>query len=209
MRELGMAAMCAALAIAGGARADVVYDTLSGGVDGRLFYVGQGSALGNVTQAMGFEALGTFDLTQIDLYLTLGDQPDPTADVTLYAADGTDRPAGEIASWHLGSLTNGVNTIADVTGVSVSGGTSYYLGLSSTNAPDYSVNWNENSSGTVGPRSVNGAAPDTLAQGAFDILGAPQQAVPEPAAWALMLLGFGLAGNMLRTHRRLGRRHAA
>jgi hypothetical protein len=29
-------------------------------------------------------------------------------------------------------------------------------------------------------------------------------AVPEPGAWALMILGFGLAGGALRTRRRLG-----
>jgi hypothetical protein len=31
----------------------------------------------------------------------------------------------------------------------------------------------------------------------------PAAAVPEPAAWALMILGFGAAGTMLRTRRRL------
>lgn len=32
----------------------------------------------------------------------------------------------------------------------------------------------------------------------FTLAGAPSSAVPEPAAWAMMIVGFGLAGTMLR-----------
>ncbi|TAL35659.1 MAG: PEP-CTERM sorting domain-containing protein [Phenylobacterium sp.] len=34
-------------------------------------------------------------------------------------------------------------------------------------------------------------------------IGGIQAAVPEPATWTMMILGFGAAGAMLRTRRRL------
>jgi len=38
--------------------------------------------------------------------------------------------------------------------------------------------------------------------GADVVSGQPQGVVPEPASWAMMLFGFGLAGSVLRTQRR-------
>lgn len=51
-------------------------------------------------------------------------------------------------------------------------------------------------------------APDARYQDfvAFDnisFVGAPKRAVPEPAAWALMILGFGMAGSLFRRQRYL------
>jgi hypothetical protein len=50
--------------------------------------------------------------------------------------------------------------------------------------------------------TVNGADGDWLVNNRFnDPLAAPTSGVPEPASWALMIAGFGLAGALLRRRR--------
>lgn len=50
---------------------------------------------------------------------------------------------------------------------------------------------------------------DTLKLDNVNLAGAPMGAVPEPGAWALMILGFGGAGAVLRRRRRLAPTAAA
>jgi len=72
-------------------------------------------------------------------------------------------------------------------------------------ATDTSAVWENNAIGATGVRAYNlgsGWVPgDDGVNGAFDVLGATGAAVPEPAAWALMLVGFGLMGAGLRAYR--------
>ncbi len=65
-------------------------------------------------------------------------------------------------------------------------------GLSIASGSTFAIRWVD--------LDANGAD-DGLAIDDLSVLAAPVSAVPEPASWALMLTGFGLAGAMLRRRR--------
>ena len=67
--------------------------------------------------------------------------------------------------------------------------------------------WSSGTNSPVGMESQGGtfdnwATSDTLGEHAFTLLGEGGGAVPEPATWAMMLLGFGATGFALRRARR-------
>jgi hypothetical protein len=82
--------------------------------------------------------------------------------------------------------------------------TSDFLDFSSTTARDLvlGINGINPSLGFAfgGSRSHSGVATGNF--GADLSAGSPQGDVPEPASWALMLVGFGMAGGVMRSQRR-------
>lgn len=71
-----------------------------------------------------------------------------------------------------------------------------FLNLSNVMAGDYQLVVNGRSGG-------NGAFAGTIAFTPSDISSGPGGAIPEPATWAMMILGFGAAGYSLRRRRAL------
>lgn len=116
----------------------------------------------------------SFDHLVTSITANFGDRGlDDDGTVTLTAYNAAGALLGSISANYPSSESAG-KTLQ----LSVAGGASYFIG--STNA-----SWAPNSVG-------------------WDIADVQYiAAVPEPAAWALMILGFGAGGTMLRTRRRL------
>lgn len=85
--------------------------------------------------------------------------------------------------------------------------TTYWLGVTGTNPaePLYVMETKANNSTTL-PMGSNGGSLDNWTSGrselSFSLQGDFGSAVPEPATWAMMIMGFGAAGSMVRNARR-------
>jgi hypothetical protein len=166
------------------------------------FVTSAGSDNGPSSFAMPFTASGAYDVTQIDLglsnYSGAGD-----ADISLWTDAGGSLGV-QLGSWHVVATTPfydepAVVTISGITGVHLNAG-HYYLEADASPGNTWDVwNWNTVSSGGLILSSSYGAISGPPL-GAFDVLGT--SAVPEPAAWTVMLLGFGVLGLALRARRR-------
>ena len=88
---------------------------------------------------------------------------------------------------------------ADFASTSLAAGT-YWIGLSGTSQE---IGWSLSSAATsagfyqLNNDSLSGDLTNNL-PGAFRVLGPAGAAVPEPAAWALMIAGFGFVGGAMR-----------
>jgi hypothetical protein len=161
----------------------------------------------DMVPAMQFVSSADGDVSQIDLALSHfpvanGGGVDADADVSLWTDAGNVLGAN-LGTWHVTATTD-LNTagppitISGITGVHLTGGGVYWLQATASGAAWDAWNWN--TKGGVGNVLSNGS--NLLAgqtQGAFDVL---STAVPEPATWTVMLLGFGSLGLSLRARRR-------
>ncbi|HET6970505.1 MAG TPA: PEPxxWA-CTERM sorting domain-containing protein [Phenylobacterium sp.] len=213
-----LAGLLALAAAAGQARAATVSQTL-----GTVVQVGGGPvASGDVFASSAFA--GSADPAPFDLFNGLdGSGPDFSAGFTFnYAAPGgpvdsgllvlglydgdTAAPGDQLALFTLNGidLTSSLNAVFEATPSSNSQEVFYSLVLPSavysqlaTGAVTIGLDLKGPGLGVLGQTAHNGAVLDfaTLTVGSRDTGPSP---TPEPAAWGLMILGFGLAGAGLR-----------
>ncbi|MDB5464526.1 MAG: choice-of-anchor family protein [Phenylobacterium sp.] len=150
-----------------------------------------------VDEAMGFTAATGGNVSQIDIALQ-GFEGAGTGSVSLWTGDFS----SQLGSWSYSSLpgSGGSLTISGITGVQLAAGASYVLYATASN--DTFAVWGWNTTGATGPvyeASDNPIGVHTL--GAFDVQSDTGSAVPEPATWAMMLVGFGGLGALLRRRR--------
>jgi hypothetical protein len=172
---------------------------------------GQSQTVANMFTVSGS---GGFSVSEIDLAVAHAGGL-----ATFYASiwtDVTGSPGAQIGSdyWSLSTSAStgtccSLVSITGITGVTLTGGSSYFMVLGPLSASDNSWNlWNFNNQGATGGSqySHNGGVTwgdfgTTFGSSAFDVLGDPS--VPEPGS--LLLLGTGLIG-ILGIYRRKSKR---
>ncbi len=159
----------------------------------------------SVTQAHPFvvDGDGTFSVSEIDLAVVHDGGPN-----TFTAALWTDLnglPGSQVSgafwslSTNLTSLSGGLISIKDITGVALTGGQRYFMVLGPADLSDDSFNvWDTNNQGVMGDIAFSNDGgkhwTDEGSQvlGAFDILANGDATVPEPSP--TVLLGVALIG---------------
>jgi len=140
-------------------------------------------------------------------------QPYADFDINVFADDGSGLP-GALVAHRTGAATTaatsahdayGLQTLAfslNVTPISLTGGAHYHVEIADQGP--FNFIWDTSSDATTDAISTNtGYAHFQLAH-AFALVGeagSSTSPTPEPAAWALMIGGFGMAGAMLRRRR--------
>lgn len=205
-----LTAVCALTA--GSAQAAVIYSSFGPGgfFEQNIGFSmwGAGSAMRLETwSAMAFTSAGEADVSEISL--AIGNLfGDPAVEVSLWSKDLTT----QLGSW---SVTAPVGwdafapaKINGISGVHLSAGVEYALVAKASNTGWNFWAWGSEDAMGESQEHTDGHAFDYGygMQGAFEIQG-DATAVPEPATWALMIVGFGGAGAMIRSRR--GRRLAA
>jgi hypothetical protein len=197
------------LVAAGSAGAEILYSDFG---PGQSYNKSSGSIIGdsgslvgeNVDSnptAMGFISTSSADVSQIHITLNLfqGSSAAPEVAVSLWT-DVANAPGASLGSWDLSGLPSplnpGIETISGISGVSLNAGQSYFLEVDALNGAAYG--WNLNDTGAAGDKFVAGTDHPDSTLGAFDVIGS---AAPEPAAWAMMLVGLFGGGAVLRTGR--------
>jgi type 1 fimbria pilin len=196
-----VAALAAVCALAGGAaNAAVIYSNFGPGYafSSSLAWVAAGAASftgEDVTPGMAFSSAIDANVSEITIALA-NLAGDDFADVSLWTKD----LSVTLGTWrvdHLPGLGGGlVTTISGISGVHLDAGADYVLVVKS--ADDGFNFWNWNSTGAIGDYQVNAGGYNSGTLGAFEI---QSGAVPEAGAWALLILGFGGVGAMLRAGR--------
>jgi hypothetical protein len=206
---VAMAILLLTLVLPIASRASTIYTNLGAGSS---YYCCDGYAVNSSQQlAMAFTVPGGpgYSLTQIDIALTFADIGTNSALVQLWS-DSAGSPGVIIGAWTLGGplpeygLTTAIQssqTISGISGITLSGGTQYWLtplpGDSSTEAV-----WNTTDPSSIGitNASFDGgstwtAACDVCNRTAFAVYGDPVSAPPEvPEPSTILLLGGGLLG---------------
>jgi hypothetical protein len=206
--KMTAAAVAAVCVLAGGsAQAAVIYSSFGPGYafqqNTGFPMWGAGSAMDLETwSAMAFTSAGDADVSEISL--AIGNFfGDPTVEVSLWSKDLTI----QLGSW---SVTAPVGwdpfapaKITGISGVHLTAGAEYALVAKASNTGWNFWAWGSEDAMGESQEHTNGLAFDYGygMQGAFEVLG-DVTAVPEPATWALMIVGFGGAGAMLRGRRR-------
>jgi len=204
MKPVIAAIAIAASLTAASAHADVLFSNLGPGdsfncCNGWTVSTAASPVHADLAVGIGFVAAADGDVSQIDIALGHAGGNDASATLHLW----TSAFGSELGSWTLSNLPsfggNSLASISGITGVHLSSGASYIL-VAQANADGWQA-WNQNTTGGSGPFYTNGGGGGSNTQGAFRITGG---AIPEPAAWALMLVGFGGLGAALRRRNALG-----
>lgn len=156
----------------------------------------------DIAQARAFvvSGVGQFDVTQIDLGVLENSHSNSfTAAIWTSSSGlpGTMLWSADLTTTAAPSTCCALVSTTGITGVTLAGGTQYFMVL--TPDPNTDVAWQDNTTGVIATRyaSLDGGATwinDNLGpEAAFDVLGTPvpSPAVPEPAS--ALLLGGGLA----------------
>lgn len=175
-------ALCATAVIAAASAASAATTTLYSDLGPGQSYNGSSAWVAAPEKTMSFVAAASGSVSQIDL--ALQNFSSDSATVSLWTNSGGGLGA-ELGSWAVsgfpdfGSVSSGaLTTIAEISGIALTAGDAYSLRVASSGAA-----WNFNSQGVAAP---GGPA------GAFDVLGVA--GVPEPATWAMLILGVGMIG---------------
>jgi hypothetical protein len=203
-----VAAVAAVCALTGGAaQAAVIYSSFGPGgsfdrYSGFPVWTAASSMNLETWSAMAFTSTGDADVSQIKLAVGIF-FGDTDMEVSLWSKDlitqlGTWTITAPSA-WRRFSPT----TITGITGLHLDAGGEYALVAKATNDGDGVWAWGSEDAMGYSQEHTNGVAFDYGygMQGAFEVQG-DITAVPEPATWALMIIGFGGAGAMLRAGRR-------
>lgn len=155
-----------------------------------------------------FTATATGSLSEIDMALFGYSIPGGVNAVLMSSV--ANAPGQVLGSFALGNLPTAsgfsIANATGITGITLTAGTTYYLGAQATGGlfGNTMYGWADNTTGVsgrvselVGTRSYN-LGTDTT--GAFRLVGATSP-VPEPASWAMMLVGVGMLGYALRRRR--------
>ena len=98
-------------------------------------------------------------------------------------------------------LLQGSDSTIDITLTAVGGGTSTFSVVNPTGSNIFNIIAGAGEAYTTASFSTTGGGFDTFKQLRL-VLGSPTTAVPEPATWAMMLLGFGGIGMAMRRSRK-------
>jgi PEP-CTERM motif len=224
MKSLLLAATAAlALAAALPAAADVLYDNGPSTYKIDAIPISGANVVANsFTAAAGATATGLefvtwgAQTTSVDWQISNGDPE--KAGATVLASGTSSVTADFLGVFALATYSNTI----DIGSVALSGG-DYWLQLSGATPSQagQSIYWDTNNGpsagdwlgqGDTGPFGECGAARSCTGSESFQVLGTVPSAlpgtgggVPEPASWALMISGFGLAGAAMRRRRSLAR----
>lgn len=204
MRLIGLACFAAMTALGAlSANAAVIFSNI--GPSGTIFSNSGLGIFNEQSPAFGFTSHGNFDVTQIDIGFFSPSAQSAIASLWTYENGGL---GTQLGSWSF-TGTQTLNpvipvSITGITNVSVFENETYFLRLASDVGRDLAGPWVWNDQGVGGllfnPGYVDPAA--FISQhGAFAVFG-DASGVPEPATWAMMLMGFGFIGGALRMARR-------
>lgn len=190
------------LFLCAGAPADTIFNDFGSGdssqlqsycVDGAVpaLICSSGLSAGNpLAPAALFTSPGDYDLTQLDLGLNYNGTGTNSAVISLFT-DAGGAPGALLDSWDVSDQPANsppVTTMSGITGIVLNSGDSYFLEVS-PGASDTQDNWNFNDTGATGPVfDPPFGATETLP--AFDVLGTPLAATPEPGSLAICAAGL-------------------
>lgn len=199
------------------AHADVIYSNFSVAALGNIAWsiAGESSPSGYQSVATGFTSAGNYSLDSISVVLdgTSGcssfDCASNLLSVSLWTGAGNLLDA-ELGGWVINQPVNGVNTVS-VSGVALISGSDYYLKLQTLGGPTASLGWTLNTQNLSTPVLLDhhpflcfGCFPLVINAigGAFELHGTVA-VVPEPGSYALILVGLGIVGGIVRRKRYL------
>jgi hypothetical protein len=202
------AALSLVLGMSGAASAAVLYD--NGPIDANTdaFTLGYGYKVSN-----SFTLAQNSTVTGVDfgVWTGIGDTV-KTVQWSILSTPDVFPASGSVAN-----VTHGVGTTNswgyqiskdhfDTGSINLAAGTYYLVMQSATTASGNPVYWDENNGPSYASHSALGNLanydrPNTTGSESFQILGT-SGAVPEPATWAMSLIGVGAIGGALRTRRR-------
>lgn len=202
-RLAAAAGLAMALGVGGADASTTFFSDLAGGSYNPTssWYVAGSTSTVEFTPAMGFTSAFSGEVTQIDAALG-AILSSGTITVSLWTDSGSGLGT-ELGHWIVSPYgESGTSSTAlvniPVSGISLTAGAGYYLEATANGTRDQN-DWNQNSAGAAGTVLDNGVVFLTgTTLGAFDVLGV----VPEPATWALLLVGVGGLGALLRRRAR-------
>jgi hypothetical protein len=170
---------------------------------------GPSSGVGSFEPAMAFTPTGNFDLTQIDVALSLARGTDSV--ILSLNSDAGNAPGTVIQSWTLSNLPTFGSEYTPETvlgaGEPLSAGQQYWL-VAAPGASDSWAGWNQNSTSDIGTvpdsrdQGLTWNAVDRQPRGAFDVLGTSHVPTPTPEPGTLLLFTTWAMGVLARRRKK-------